>query len=167
MRWLQGSPCWGLVLPHGLALRRIGHGSVHVARPRGRGRRASVSGRVLHAKPKIGLPNTWRLGPLCGPPSVTGARSRQKKIQPDTLMSSKKTPNLTRESDVPKHTPKAPAVRTHRVGETYWRLEPSTYNHEMEPLARIQVGNSTLVFSPEFTKELEEAHGLTNIRPTN
>jgi hypothetical protein len=36
----------------------------------------------------------------------------------------------------------------------------------MEPLARIQ-GDGTLVFSPEFTIELEEAHGLTYVQPTN
>jgi hypothetical protein len=36
----------------------------------------------------------------------------------------------------------------------------------MEPLARIQ-GDGTLVFSPEFTKELEEANGLTYVQPTN
>jgi hypothetical protein len=36
----------------------------------------------------------------------------------------------------------------------------------MEPLARIQ-GDGTLEFSPEFTKELEEANGLTNVQPTN
>jgi hypothetical protein len=46
--------------------------------------------------------------------------------------------------------------------------QPTKYNHEIEPLARIQ-GDGTVVFSPEFTKELEEAHGLTyvQVQPTN
>jgi hypothetical protein len=40
------------------------------------------------------------------------------------------------------------------------------YNHVTEPLAKIQ-GDGTLVFSPEFTKELKETHGLTYVQPTN
>jgi hypothetical protein len=57
---------------------------------------------------------------------------------------------------------KAHARATARVSH-----EPTTkYNHEMEALARIQ-GDGTLVSSPKFTIELEEAHGLTYVQPTN
>jgi hypothetical protein len=42
----------------------------------------------------------------------------------------------------------------------------SKYNNELEPLASIQ-SDGTLIYSEEFTKELQEANGQTNICTTD
>jgi hypothetical protein len=56
------------------------------------------------------------------------------------------------------HTQERPLEESHET--------TTKYNHEMEPLARIQ-GDGTLVFSPEFTKELNQRGTRLNILPTN
>jgi hypothetical protein len=51
-----------------------------------------------------------------------------------------------------------------RITSTNHQIQPR--NGTMEPLARTQ-GDGTLVFSPEFIKELKEGHGPTYVQPKN